>query len=236
MRRIRYSHLGVAYSESLRGSRCEPGSKAKDAGQRRQGKTGHLRHSIDLDYVKMWYILIDNQRHLIKICGPSAVPCLRSFPTSSLTSSTRKLISSHSAFTLTTRMSAIQALRVPVRRWMSTRILSQQRATYATETNATHVQTPIQTKDKSTIPSPLRPQAESRSAQTPVQSQKPAQVAAQARRARPSNAGPLYTFLGCLVATPFVTYFYWEYRKERMGQKKDALMEKAKDRLRKWDG
>ena len=121
----------------------------------------------------------------------------------------------------------------------STRI--SQRATYASHSTSGQptVQTPVQSQNKDDIPHLLRPDAEGRVIQTPIQSQDPAGVVAsqgQTTRPRVSNAGPVLTFWGLLFATPIVTYLYYEHRKEHMDQKRENLRIEAQEKYKQRNG
>lgn len=107
------------------------------------------------------------------------------------------------------------------------------RLLYSTDQQQT-VQTPIQSQNKGDI-SPIQPEAEGRRVQTPVQSQNNASFVPSALRHTqprrpPSNAGPLYTFWGLLVATPLITYGYYVYRKNHMETKWAKMLREAQEK------
>ena len=97
------------------------------------------------------------------------------------------------------------------------------------------VQTPLQSQNKDDLAHPGIQPAEGARVQTPVQAQNPTQLApntARPSRSPPSNAAPLATFWALAFATPFVCYFYYQYRKEHMDQKKAMLLREAQERYK----
>ena len=107
---------------------------------------------------------------------------------------------------------------------------------YATEAGSKQkVQTPVQSQNKSDVaPHPVQPEAESSRAQTPVQTQDPSTIIPIPQHTRPriSNAGPIYTFWGLLFATPIISYYYYQYRKDHMDKKRERLIAEAQEKYK----
>lgn len=87
---------------------------------------------------------------------------------------------------------------------------------------------PVQSQSIPDAP-PLRPSRTDGThdaVRTPVQTQRPQ----EGRRRANLDRGTLYTLFGGLALTPFITYFYYQHRKEHMRGVKQKMLKEAQER------
>ncbi|KAK5105785.1 hypothetical protein LTR62_002147 [Meristemomyces frigidus] len=95
------------------------------------------------------------------------------------------------------------------------------------------IQTPLQSHPPP--PPPLHPSTIQPKIQTPLQRIDPTTLSPHPAPAQPGRVNDnlwFFTTVGSLIAIPFISYYYYGYRKEQMDLKKHRLLEEARERYR----